>query len=140
MRLWSLHPTYLDTKGLVALWREGLLARKVLLGETRGYTNHPQLARFKKATDPHAAINAYLRGVVEESEKRGYRFDHTKIDMQATHLPLTVNNGQLEYEREHLLTKLHARDPARIASIPEEVLPHSLFTVTEGSVEEWERM
>jgi len=30
MRLWSLHPRYLDAKGLVALWREGLLAQKVL--------------------------------------------------------------------------------------------------------------
>jgi len=25
MRLWTLHPKYLDARGLVALWREGLL-------------------------------------------------------------------------------------------------------------------
>ena len=36
MRLWSVHPQHLDVRGLVALWREGLLARKVLLGETNG--------------------------------------------------------------------------------------------------------
>ena len=29
MRLWSLHPRYLDRQGLTALWREGLLARAV---------------------------------------------------------------------------------------------------------------
>ena len=27
MRLWSLHPKHLDPQGLVARWREGLLAR-----------------------------------------------------------------------------------------------------------------
>lgn len=27
MRLWSLHPKHLDPQGLVALWREVLLAR-----------------------------------------------------------------------------------------------------------------
>ncbi len=40
MRLWSLHPKYLDVKGLVRAWREGLLARKALGGETKGYRNH----------------------------------------------------------------------------------------------------
>jgi hypothetical protein len=29
-RIWSLHPKYLDARGLVALWREGLLAQAVL--------------------------------------------------------------------------------------------------------------
>ena len=41
MRLWTLHPQYLDPRGLVALWREALLAQKVLLGRTRGYRAHP---------------------------------------------------------------------------------------------------
>ena len=39
MRLWSLRPKYLDSQGLVALWREGLLAQAVLRGKTRGYRN-----------------------------------------------------------------------------------------------------
>lgn len=56
MRLWSLPPSLLDAKGLVALWREALLAQKVLQGETRGYRNHPQLARFKQQDDPAAAL------------------------------------------------------------------------------------
>ena len=37
MRLWSLHPRYFDSKGLTAAWREALLARAVLTGQTRGY-------------------------------------------------------------------------------------------------------
>ena len=56
MRLWSLHPKYLDARGLVALWREALLAQAVLRGETRGYRHHPQLARF----DDVGAIAQYL--------------------------------------------------------------------------------
>jgi len=43
MRIWSLHPKYLDSKGMVALWREALLAKQVLLNKTKGYKNHPQL-------------------------------------------------------------------------------------------------
>jgi hypothetical protein len=33
MRLWSLHPEYLDANGLVALWREALLAQAFLQGK-----------------------------------------------------------------------------------------------------------
>jgi len=51
MRLWSLHPAYLDARGLGALWREGLLAQAVLRGKTRGYRSHPQLERWR-ARDP----------------------------------------------------------------------------------------
>ncbi len=46
MRLWLIPPKYLDCKGLVALWREGFLAKKVLSNQTRGYKNYPQLLRF----------------------------------------------------------------------------------------------
>jgi hypothetical protein len=37
MQLWTLHPKHLDVRGLVALWREALLAQKILCGATRGY-------------------------------------------------------------------------------------------------------
>ena len=63
MRLWTLHPKYLDAQGLVALWREGLLARAVLRGMTKGYRHHPQLQRFRAHASPRAAINLYLEGV-----------------------------------------------------------------------------
>ena len=79
MRLWTLHPRYLDAKGLVALWREGLLAQKVLQGATRGYRQHPQLVRFREAPDSVAAIATYLQSVVAEASERGYTFDATKI-------------------------------------------------------------
>jgi len=55
VRLWSVHPEYLDSRGLVALWREALLAQAVLRGETRGYRRHPRLARFRARPDPTAA-------------------------------------------------------------------------------------
>lgn len=106
MRLWSLHSRYLDAKGLVALWREGLLAQKVLAGETKGYRHHPQLQRFRGQSDAPGAIAAYLRGVQREAERRGYKFDATKIGRCASGLRLKVTRGQLEYELAHLRAKL----------------------------------
>ncbi|HLW43123.1 MAG TPA: pyrimidine dimer DNA glycosylase/endonuclease V, partial [Candidatus Acidoferrales bacterium] len=78
MRLWSLHPSHLDGKGLVALWREGLLAQNVLRGKTKGYRFHPQLNRFRATKKPVIAIGTYLRAVAEEAKSRGYSFDASK--------------------------------------------------------------
>lgn len=142
MRLWSLHPRYLDRAGLVALWRESLLAQAVLRGTTRGYRRHPQLARFLSHPDPEGAIAAYLEWICREALRRGYRFDATKIGGRRAELPITVTRGQLRYERQHLLKKLLVRNPdsykaLRTADEPE---PHPLFTTIPGEIEAWERV
>jgi len=142
MRLWSLHPSYLDSKGLVALWREGLLAKAVLDGKTKGYKNHPQLERFKSHQDPNAAINAYLWDVVDEADKRGYNFNRTKLDPKLACVKIPVSNGQLAIEFKHLQTKLKTRDPERYKlnqSGNTEVLPHPLIKITAGGIADWER-
>mgnify|MGYP002401173826 CR=1 FL=1 len=141
MRLWSLHPRYLDRVGLVALWREALLAQAVLAGATRGYRHHPQLLRFRSHPDPAAAIAGYLGEVQREAARRGYRFDAGKIGRPATAIPLPVTSGQLRHEREHLLRKLLRRDPlcARAREGAGEPAPHPLFTVVPGAAEPWER-
>src|SRR5690606_41710659 len=84
MRLWSVHPRYLDRQGLLALWREGLLARAVLRGKTRGYRRHPQLERFRAHASPRRAISAYLAAVHAEAAMRGYAFDRSKIGAVGT--------------------------------------------------------
>ena len=141
MRLWSLHPKYLDPQGLVALWREALLAQAVLRGETRGYRNHPQLARFKSHAAPLAAISQYLKSIHVEAESRGYSFDKTKIKPTRTAGILTVTSGQMAFEWAHLLSKLERRSPdlywAWFATAGPEV--HPMFQVTEGDIEHWER-
>lgn len=140
MRLWSLHPSYLDAKGLVALWREGLLAQKVLAGATRGYRHHPQLSRFRDHVDAQGAIAAYLQEVVREAERRGYRFDGKKIGRSAEGVAISVTRGQMDYELEHLRAKLKMRDPAafqRILPVTEPE-PHPLFSVVAGDIETWE--
>jgi hypothetical protein len=141
MRIWSLHPRYLDTKGLVALWREALLARHVLEGKTKGYTMHPQLTRFRKADNPVQAINQYLSEVYLEAEKRAFQFDRNKIDWRFRSIKLDVTQGQLEFEREHLLKKLKIRDLSRFQQISGEnkFETHPIFNVVEGDVEEWEK-
>ena len=142
MRLWSLHPKYLDTKGLVACWREGLLARKVLLGETRGYRNHPQLERFRSQPAPRYAISSYLRGIHAEAVARGYSFDRSKIGRVRIQAPVLVTAGQVQHEWHHLLQKLAVRNPAlyeqwRSISVPE---CHPLFRLQPGPIESWERV
>jgi hypothetical protein len=140
MRLWSLHPRYLDAKGLVALWREGLLAQKVLAGATRGYRHHPQLSRFRGQPDAQGAIAAYLREVQCEAERRGYRFDAAKIGHCAEGVSMAVTRGQMDHELAHLRAKLMLRDQQalqRIAGV-NVAEPHPLFKVVAGEVEAWE--
>jgi hypothetical protein len=140
MRLWTLHPKYLDARGLVALWREALLAQAVLAGGTRGYTRHPQLQRFRRPVRPLAPIAAYLRGVHDESLERGYSFDRRKISRSHFDGRLIATRGQVEYEWEHLLAKLLRRDPARFALLQSVARPrpHPLFELRPGGVETWE--
>ena len=142
MRIWTLHPKYLDPQGLVALWREALLAQKVLQGQTVGYKMHPQLLRFRAQPDPLAAIAAYLQGVYAEAAGRGYRFNAAKIGPLRNVSAITETEGQLLYEWQHLKTKLQTRDPGRFAQLrritsPE---PHPLFTIVPGEVRDWERI
>jgi hypothetical protein len=141
MRLWSLHPKYLDHQGLVALWREALLAQAVLRGETRGYRNHPQLDRFKNHSAPLVAISLYLEGIHEEAKVRGYAFDKSKIKPVRKAVSLTVTTGQMVYEWAHLLEKLKARNPELYRKWQNVEVPeaHSIFTVRDGDVESWER-
>lgn len=141
MRLWSLHPKHLDPQGLVALWREAILAQAVLRGETRGYRNHPQLDRFKNNSAPLAAISLYLKAVHAEAELRGYAFDKSKIRPAQKVVTLIVTSGQIAYEWLHLLAKLKERNPVLYrkwlsAEVPE---VHPMFKVKAGEVEPWER-
>jgi len=140
MRLWSISPNYLDSKGLVALWREGLLAQKVLAGNTTGYKNHPQLDRFKNTNNPIGAIATYLRVIIQEAESRGYNFDKTKILNNRLQSKIKVTTGQLDYELSHLKNKLGKRDPQRLEYIRniKEIESHSLFYRVQGGVEKWE--
>ena len=138
MRLWSLHPQYLDPQGLVALWREGLLAQAVLAGKTRGYTRHPQLERFRQSPE---AICLYLQAIAEEARRRGYRFDESKVPRVRKRRRIEVSEGQLRYEWKHLRAKLKARSAEwhRLTRGVDLPLAHPLFVIVDGPVAEWER-
>jgi hypothetical protein len=140
MRLWTLHPQYLDVKGLLAVWREALLAQKVLEGRTKGYKSHPQLSRFRASNDAVGAIAVYLRGIHAEAVKRGYSFSEEKINPADFKGSIDCTRGQLLYEWNHLKRKLRLRDKAgyREARRIEEPEAHTLFHIVEGDVEDWE--
>ena len=141
MRLWSLHPKYLDPQGLVALWREALLAKAVLRGETRGYTRHPQLERFKAHSQPRLAINSYLASVHAEATRRGYTFDPSKVGPVRAVDPISVSSGQLAHEWLHLRQKLAVRSPLLLTQWKDLAMPtcHPLFRRRPGPVASWER-
>ena len=140
MRLWSLHPKYLDAQGLVALWREALLAQAVLRGKTRGYKHHPQLKRFLDSPAPRKYIAEYLRAVQAEGERRGYHFDASKIGGGGSLASLEVSDGQLAFEWAHLCKKLRTRARKWLRGLPDldAPEPHPLFRVIKGGVAEWE--
>lgn len=144
MRLWSIHPQYLDRMGLVALWRESLLAQKVLMGEIRGYRRHPQLRRFKDHPHPQQAIAYYLMGVWDEGHRRGYHFNKAKIGVggSLTIQKIPITKGQLRYELQWLCTKVQQRDPPRYQRLlaVATVECHPCFEAIEGAIEEWERV
>jgi hypothetical protein len=140
MRLWTLHPKFLDSKGLVAVWREALLAQAVVMGRTEGYRRHPQLARFRESRSPVGSIGCYLTGLHDEATRRGYRFDGRKIAQPGRRTHLGATAGQVAYEWRHLKAKLARRDPPRLAGLRRVGAPeaHPMFRVTPGPVETWE--
>jgi hypothetical protein len=140
MRIWSVHPRYLDAKGLVALWREALLAKHVLEGKTKGYINHPQLNRFKRTNNPVDSIDQYLAVIYEEAKSRGYNFNRDKINWDYQTCRITVTDEQLKYEKGHLLAKLKLRDQSKYNDLlhQKEIQPHLLFEIVNGKIEDWE--
>lgn len=156
MRIWSLHPCLLDRRALVACWRETLLAQKVLRGLTRGYTNHPQLIRFRAHPQPLEAVAAYLSGLADEADARGYSFNRALIgagesvgkncadkveNPYASVARIPVPLGQLEYELAFLRHKVAGRDPEWEHRLSERLAAraHPLFEVVPGAIEPWEK-
>jgi hypothetical protein len=137
-----LHPKYLDAQGLVALWREALLAQKVLCGATRGYRHHPQLRRFSGLAHPPAVLASYLAAVHEEAVRRGYKFDAAKIGRRRVRGKITETRGQLLYEWRHLKRKLKMRNVkwCRDLLLVKTPAPHPLFRIVPGQVRDWEKV
>lgn len=143
MRLWTVHPKFLEAKGLVALWREGLLAKAVLEDQTKGYRNHPQLIRLRAHPHPLAAMCEYLRGVLEESRGRGFHFNKTKLPSRTSEVEtIEDSKGQLTYEWQHFLKKLSVRDADRFRRISDNTSPkpHPLFTIVAGEISSWKHV
>jgi outer membrane scaffolding protein for murein synthesis (MipA/OmpV family) len=140
MRLWSLHPQHLDRIGLIALWREALLAKKVLVGQTKGYRHHPQLIRFQTSGQPIIFIDKYLETIYIEALSRGYNFDVSKFNRSIIKTKLTVTNGQVDYEIDHLLKKIKQRAPNEIKRLNSAIEVNPIFEIMEGGIADWEKL
>ena len=164
MRLWSIHPKYLDRQGLLACWREGLGALKALkawsISEKCGYQNHPQLNRFKKSEMPVYLLYAFNENIYRESIVRGYIFDKSRLDgfvddydigvTKSDVKRVAVTTGQINYEAEYLLPlKLKSRktgtDNERLNMLQDDIENdcikiNSVFKIVEGDIESWEKI
>lgn len=125
----------------MALWRETLLAQKVLRGETKGYRNHPQLIRFRASNDPISAVGCYLKEVAKNAKERGYAFDESKIVACKECAQIEETEGQLMYEWRHLKRKLTVRNQGCYEKVEKIATPdpHPLFTIIPGDVRDWEK-
>ncbi len=112
----------------------------MLKGETRGYTHHPQLIRFRESVSPLESIAFYLHEIYAEALRRDYHFDAAKIGSFGNVEKIPVTHGQLDYEWMHLKAKLKVRDPAVYDKVVHLSNPeaHPLFHVVPGPVAEWE--
>lgn len=142
MRIWSIHPKYLDWMGLGAQWREGLLAQKVLEGKTKGWRNHPQLDRFKEHPHTIEAMASYLVEIHNESMRRGYKYDFSKILYPESKVDkITVSLGQLDYEFKILQDRLKIRSPPKYTENLKvsKIHAHPSFTIISGEPMKWEK-
>lgn len=145
MRLWSLHPKYLDTRGLGALWREGLLAQACLVKQMGGYCKHPQLDRFRDAPNNHPVvlISRFLTDVFIESLGRGHDYDDGLIEAcnGGCWSLVPVTTAQLDLEAHILREKLTVRGTEGRVLLPNGTPgPHPLFVPVESAdIEPWER-
>lgn len=143
MRLWSIHPRYLDRQGLTALWREGLGAL-TSIKPGKGYHNHPQLDRFKKSNHQELLLQYYMRKVLWEAEARGYKFDASKLKplrIPSSREQIPVTRGQIEFEMKHLYKKMKERSIPQFSKNikPKNVILNDCFYMIEGDIEPWEK-
>lgn len=142
MRIWSIHPVNLDTKGLCGAWRELLGAIKSC-DPSVGYSRHSQLIRWRNATDSiemmRNALAHYGLTLYQEAKRRKYHFNVNKLKpyLIAPKPILPVNVGQFEYEWEFLRKKCLTRNPDWVM-IKKEVNP--MFVLRDGGIEPWEHI
>ena len=140
MRLWSLHPRYLDPQG----WSrcgETLLARKVLRGETRGYRHHPQLQRFREARDPQSAIDAYLPRSTPRRRRAATRSTRTSSMPTRARKDPGRARATRRARMGHLIAQARVAQPGAHVRWRELQRPrtHPSFRVVAGGVADWER-
>jgi hypothetical protein len=157
VRLWSIHPEYLDRMGLLGLWREALLAQQVLHGETENYKNHSHMQRFYALPKEDAMqyMSDYLFFVWQEGKLRGYKLNvnHIKDPRNGGSLSgsprklFTVSSGQLALEYQILCMRTRNRDHKHFLGLEDKYpshrmwvpKPNPVFTLIHGRKEEWEK-
>ena len=79
--------------------------------------------------------------MLTEAKDRGFNFEETKVSKFDSSEKITVTDGQLKFEQEHLLIKLNIRDKIKHAELskvkkPE---PHPSVKIIKGPKADWEK-
>ena len=149
MRIWTLHPRFLDRQGLLGQWREALQAKNALLDphHSSNVCHERQLRRFKAAKiQALSCMGVYLHAVADEMILRGYKPNVSLIPYYVgTPSLIPVTQGQVNFEIAHLMAKLTERDPSRLLPLSKiRVLMSNqlnpIFKEVGGDIESWEKI
>ena len=142
MRLWSLHPRYLDPKGLVALWREALARPGRAPGAIPGdIATIPSCSDSARSPLRVAASPSTFGPCTRNRSSEATASTGARLCTGGTVARVDVTRGQLDFEWRHLLAKLEKRNPPVLEALQNtgDPAPHPLFRVVPGAIEEWER-
>lgn len=154
MRLWTIHPKYLDGKRLTSQWKEGIQMMHIWkeIGENPepakrlGYVSHPQVRRLSNLLVADSGLislllHQHLTAVHEESVQRSYSFNKKLIDDLAPDCKnapkVYVTMGQVAYEFALMATKNN--EWSQKVAIDPYMLCNPIFQVVSGSIESWEK-
>lgn len=106
MRVWTIHPKYLNRKELSACWHDGLRALKVLSEPEKYQRFYEGLSVFRVQSEPVYALAKYLQAIGKEGVKRGLQMDLSLLPEvpKDFRLKIPVSEERIASERK-LLTK-----------------------------------
>jgi hypothetical protein len=141
MRIWSIHPKYLDSKELLNLWNETIQAKNEFLTKFSGHFSNKQLERFLDLKNPLEAINSYMSSIYREAVKRDFSVDDSFMDWDfddSIQIPVTA--GQISHEISKLKSRLRERDEKKLQKLNGRTFLelHPIFYSVPGTIEEWE--
>jgi len=121
MKIYLMHPSYLDSKRLVETWRSSVLIKNVLIGKGgKNLFYNKYVCLFSRSHYPINFIIRYMIDVKAEADKRDFKFDsglilswsakenrrwHVSMEEEQPNVKLEIKWPQLQQEARKLLLR-----------------------------------